>query len=193
MSNIVKHPVSVENNDGEFLQALQEFRDMVSRKVDGGCLVSELYSAFVRDLHIDRNLEAFRRAARFTELETIDNGVWKFTVTSNFAEYEGDFIRIERIIPSAEDKTLEYSRAADLHFSLSLQEMFSSPDLMSGPTSFLVQPMVSILLTRKPRVIIKSTRDTFLEAVFKEDDQHHVKVTIGGWFETRLGLPESIH
>lgn len=177
--------VSKETDNAEYLKVLRELRNDTAGKADAGCIVSQLYGAFVDHKKDLTCIHALRTAASFTDIRVVDEGLYSFTLDSVFSEYGGTFIKVERI--PVDNTKIEIprqtNRLAVLLFSHAMNKMILAKEEISSPTAFLIYPVASALLAHSKEIISAEAVDG-LDILIREDDNFNVRVKFGGWFET---------
>lgn len=177
--------VSKETDNAEYLNVLRELRDDTTGKAEAGCIVSQLYGAFVDHKKDLTCVHGLRTAASFTDIRVLDEGLYSFTLDSVFAEYSGTFLKVERI-PAHNAKVeidRQANRAAVLLFSHGINMLLLAKEEISSPTAFLIYPVASELLAHA-KDIISVEVGACLDILVREDDNFNVRVKFGGWFET---------
>lgn len=180
-----KRQTSDAPNVSVYRSVLLEIQRAVEEKASKGCMVSKLYCALVDYLSSEKDVEVFRTTANFKVLELVDGVIHRFEVASLLPDYVGSFVTVERVPAADRCIGVRYSsNASTLHFSHSVLQMLNSDVALAGPTSFITQPFTK-LITSDARNLLKSSDAVGLEALLREDEQYDVKVSYGGWFETR--------
>jgi len=172
-------------DDATYRAVLVELATSVENRARQGCLVSKLYRALVEYLDDEKNVAAFRGSMNFKELDVVDGGIYRFEISSTLSDYVGSFVAVERLTAPVRIKGARFnSNVPTLHFSHTVLQMVRSDVALAGPTAFITDPITRFILNDN-RNLLNSNDAVGLEALLREDNYFDVKVTYGGWFETR--------